>query len=669
MKSLSLGIWNSKDFFYTGEETDINKIKDVELQLGYKLPESYVNLLLERNGWSLLKNYYLVPDFNYDYEYFEGIFGVDSTKEYSLCGKFGNEFWTEEWGYPKYGVYFGSHISYGHLMLLLDYRKCGPDGEPEVALVDQESDYRITFLAKNFEEFMRNLLKEDQLEEKIDSLIIESSENIEKNIDLLKNYEIRSGLRTKIGDYQGAEEDISKAIEINPENLNYYFRRMDLREEIGDIVGSLEDCKKQMESNSSDYLLRKKINYEMKLENFEEAIEDFTTLIEKNPEDSNSYMGRAICHMNLWQTPLSVNDYNEGIEKFHKDSDNRDGYFDYKGMFESDYKNIEEYDKKIELNPFDFISLYMRGNLKKDIYSNYEGAIEDYTRALYINPMFLYAYNKRGLCKVELGYYEEAIDDYAKATAINPNFTYAHYNKSIPKNNLGDYEGAIADCDVAIMLTPNFSRPYVNRGIAKSEIGDMEGAIKDYEAALNLNRSAEAYLNIGVLKNNMGDYQGAIKSYSDAIEYDSEFALAYYNRGNTKMELEDYEGAIEDYTRAINLNYRDTDSYYNRGNAKRKLKDLEGSEEDYQKTVEIDPGYARVYYNRGLVREELENFMGAIDDYTISIVFDCNTLNCYLRRAALLANFQKYSEAVEDYTKAIELNPEDEWVKEMVKKF
>lgn len=65
---------------------------------------------------------------------------------------------------------------------------------------------------------MRNLLTENQLEEKIDSLIIEYSENIGKNIDLLKNYEIRGGLRTKIGDYQGAEEDISKAIELNPED-------------------------------------------------------------------------------------------------------------------------------------------------------------------------------------------------------------------------------------------------------------------------------------------------------------------------------------------------------------------------------------------------------------------------------------------------------------------
>lgn len=349
MKSLSLGMWDSKDFFYTGGETDINKIKDVELQLGYKLPESYVNLLLERNGWSLLKNYYLVPDFDYDYEY------------------------------------FGSHISYGYLILLLDYRKCGPDGEPEVALVDQESDYRITFLAKNFEEFMRNLLTEDQLEEKIDSLIRESSENIEKNIDLLKNYEIRGGLRTKIGDYQGAEEDISKAIELNPENLNYYFRRMDLREEIGDITGSLEDCKKQMESNSSYYLLRKKIDYEMKLEDYEEAIEDFTTLIEKNPEDSNNYIARAICHMNLWQTPLAVNDYNKGIEKLHKDSDNRDGYFDYKGMFESDYKNIEDYTKAIELNPDYSDAYFNRGNINNEL-GNSKKARLDFEKVLQFNP-------------------------------------------------------------------------------------------------------------------------------------------------------------------------------------------------------------------------------------------------------------------------------------------
>jgi len=39
----------------------------------------------------------------------------------------------------------------------MDYRKCGPRGEPEVVHVDQELDYRISLVAKNFETFIRGL--------------------------------------------------------------------------------------------------------------------------------------------------------------------------------------------------------------------------------------------------------------------------------------------------------------------------------------------------------------------------------------------------------------------------------------------------------------------------------------------------------------------------------
>lgn len=44
---------------------------------------------------------------------------------------------------------------------MLDYRHCGKDGEPEVVHVDQEFDYEITFLAPNFETFIRGLVSED----------------------------------------------------------------------------------------------------------------------------------------------------------------------------------------------------------------------------------------------------------------------------------------------------------------------------------------------------------------------------------------------------------------------------------------------------------------------------------------------------------------------------
>src|SRR6185369_51461 len=94
-----------------------------------------------------------------------GIYGIDRNKSSSVCGKFSSKFWMEEWGYPDIGIYFADCPSAGHDMLCLDYRECGPDGEPKVVHVDQESDYRITPVAASFEAFIRGLEAESAFKE------------------------------------------------------------------------------------------------------------------------------------------------------------------------------------------------------------------------------------------------------------------------------------------------------------------------------------------------------------------------------------------------------------------------------------------------------------------------------------------------------------------------
>ena len=42
-------------------------------------------------------------------------------------------------------------------MIFLDYRECGPTGEPKVVRVDQEGDYSITLLADSFGDFIKQL--------------------------------------------------------------------------------------------------------------------------------------------------------------------------------------------------------------------------------------------------------------------------------------------------------------------------------------------------------------------------------------------------------------------------------------------------------------------------------------------------------------------------------
>ncbi len=135
-------------------------LERVERALGYKLPASYVELMQAQNGGIPRRTCHRTAEptsWSTDHIALTGIFAIGEAKPCSLCGNDGSKFWPEEWGYPDIGVYFADCPSAGHDMLCLDYRDCGPTGEPKVVHVDQELDYKITVVAPTFESFIRGL--------------------------------------------------------------------------------------------------------------------------------------------------------------------------------------------------------------------------------------------------------------------------------------------------------------------------------------------------------------------------------------------------------------------------------------------------------------------------------------------------------------------------------
>ena len=164
--------WEDSDYArkeYVGAPVTDEMIQSVQAALGYRLPKTYVQLLRYQNGGIATKTCHrtsLPTSWAKDHVAITGIYGLDPARPSSLCGKFSSKFWTEEWGYPDIGIYFADCPSAGHDMLCLDYRKCGPDGEPTVVHVDQESGYEITPVADNFESFIRGLEDESTFEEK-----------------------------------------------------------------------------------------------------------------------------------------------------------------------------------------------------------------------------------------------------------------------------------------------------------------------------------------------------------------------------------------------------------------------------------------------------------------------------------------------------------------------
>ncbi len=125
----------------------------VEASLGYRLPAAYLELMRSQNGGSpLQKSHHTSQPTSWaeDHIAITGVFAIGHSKPYSLCGERGSRFWIDQWGYPAIGVYFADCPSAGHDMLCLDYRACGPRGEPTVVHVDQGRDFAITLVAPSF---------------------------------------------------------------------------------------------------------------------------------------------------------------------------------------------------------------------------------------------------------------------------------------------------------------------------------------------------------------------------------------------------------------------------------------------------------------------------------------------------------------------------------------
>ena len=164
--------WQEPDDYtrksYIGRYPDDETVRQAEQELGYKLPESYIALMRVQNGGFSQRTAFptdVPTSWAKDHIAIEGFLSIGRDKEYSLCGRYGSRFMIEEWGYPDIGVAICDCPSAGHDMVFLDYRECGPQGEPKVVHIDQELDYEITPLADSFEEFVRGLVDEEQFDD------------------------------------------------------------------------------------------------------------------------------------------------------------------------------------------------------------------------------------------------------------------------------------------------------------------------------------------------------------------------------------------------------------------------------------------------------------------------------------------------------------------------
>jgi len=161
---------------------------------------------------------------------------------------------------------------------------------------------------------------------------------------------------------------------------------------------------------------------------------------------------------------------------------------------------------------------------------NYNGAIQELTEAIRLDPNLAEAYAYRARSYNNKSYYDDAIPDASIAIQLNPQLAIAYYARGYAYSNKKLYNRAIADYTEAIKLDPNFENAYFNRGLAYTYNKEYDRAIADTTEGIRLNpNNAMAYYNRGVLYTEKKEYDRAVADYEAALKIDPNHSDAKNN--------------------------------------------------------------------------------------------------------------------------------------------
>ncbi len=227
-------------------------------------------------------------------------------------------------------------------------------------------------------------------------------------------------------------------------------------------------------------------------------------------------------------------------------------------------------------------------------YKKINKEIEDYTKAIELNPNDPKLYIKRGTAYYVRVRYDKALNDFNKAVELAPDSANVYVERGgfyslINKNDL-----AIADYTKAIELDPKNIEAFEERGFAYKRTKNYEKAVADFTETIKLEPENRLhYINRGVMYEKTGKLVDALNDYSSAVAYDQSIGLkkshaVYYRRGLINITLEEYKAALEDFNRAIKINPVKNKIYFQRrAEVFCKLGEKEKAEIDEKMVIEL----------------------------------------------------------------------------------
>ncbi len=271
-------------------------------------------------------------------------------------------------------------------------------------------------------------------------------------------------------------------------------------------------------------------------------------------------------------------------------------------------------------------------------------------------------YSNDGHLLKEEGKINQAIEQYLKALQINPKYIPALNQLAAIYESRKEFNQANIYYKHIVELQPENSLAQIKLGSALLEKGNIKSAITAYQKALTFKQEQPAliYRELGNALNQNDQIEEAIAAYTEAIKLNLEDPVIYRMLAASQLKFGDYTGGIASYQKAIDLNSQQPFWVYKGlGDSLSKQERFNEAIAAYTEAIKLRPEDPAVYRMLAASQLKFGDYTGVIASSQKAI--DLNPQQpfwVYKGLGDALSKQERFDQAKAAYQKAMELKPD-----------
>jgi tetratricopeptide (TPR) repeat protein len=285
---------------------------------------------------------------------------------------------------------------------------------------------------------------------------------------------------------------------------------------------------------------------------------------------------------------------------------------------------------------------------------NYEGAIENYSKAIELDPKYEKAYIARAVCYEKINFKSEAIEDYKRAMVFDPKEKSYYFEAGRLLAEMGKNQEADEMLRKALERDKGYTEALAVEVKVLFELKDYTYGLKVTEMALDDKKTAQSLYNHAVMNDSLKNNLEAEKYYRSSKQADAKFIPAYVALALTQIELGKNDEAMKVCDEALAKDPNNPEVFFTKSLVHAAKKDYQNAINEITKVILTKPS-TEAFMQRAEFYGVLGQHHNSINDYSQIIRLDDKNIIAYLKRAQASELIQNFKAALADYNKVASL--------------